>query len=149
MKRQTNKRAGKLTNEAVEISKAWAGIYRRCHPKYSANVGHRSIRALQYLAELPRTVGELAKYLGIAPNSASEIAKRLVTRGYASKVRDTQDERVVRLICTESGVGILQEQTNLDLEKLSRCMARLSPDQRSSVRSGFKILFDSLADNDG
>lgn len=141
----TNKTA---SDAARSLALLYAAIYRRCQPRYFINLSHQAVRSLQFISEGPATVQGVAAHLGCAPNSASEIVRRLVQRGLVAKSRSPNDERIVELSLTQDGVRALEEQTLLDQEKLARCLERMPADEREAVRSGLDLLLNRLKEAD-
>lgn len=75
------------------------------------------------------TMGQAAEYLLIRHHSAVELADRTEKSGLITRVRDTQDHRVVRLHLTPAGDQILTALTSAHVEEL----ARLTPLFRSMI----------------
>jgi DNA-binding MarR family transcriptional regulator len=135
---------GVISAEAASLARDYAAVYRHCHPAYSMNLGHQAVRALQLVAEAPMTVGDLAAALAVAPNTASELVRRLVQRGLVEKQRSTTDERSVTLSITMPGRHVLDENTLLDRAKLSRCLAGMPAAERRLVAAGMELLAAKL-----
>ncbi|MGE6756564.1 MarR family winged helix-turn-helix transcriptional regulator [Corallococcus interemptor] len=129
---------------AAELSATYAAIYRHCHPVHTVALGHQSVRALQLAGEGGVTVQAIANHLGCAPNTASEVVRRLVEKGLVSKVRRPEDERVVEVRLTAGGSRVLEEQTGLDAGKLERRLARLPAARREAIREGLNLLLDCV-----
>lgn len=128
-------------NLAETVSENFAAIYHHCHPEFTINLSHQSIRALQFIAFGGTvTVQEVAGHLGCAQNTASEILRRLQEKGLLERRRRQGDERVVELQVTRLGQQMLQEQTGLDLDKLAGCLKRMTGEERDQVRTGFATL---------
>jgi MarR family transcriptional regulator, organic hydroperoxide resistance regulator len=129
---------------AAELSAKYAAIYRHCHPVYTVALGHQAVRALQLAAEGGVTVQAIARHLGCAPNTASEVVRRLVEKDLALKVRSTDDERVVEVRVTDEGHRVLEEQTGLDVENLQKRLGTLTAEQRDTIRKGLGLLLDCV-----
>jgi len=134
----------RITDDAETIARLYAAIYRHCRPKYSLNLGHQSLRALQLVSEGRSSVQGIASELGCAANTASELIRRLVARGLATKKRRRDDERVVDLSLTKRGEHILEEQTLVDREKLGQCLLRLTEEEKRFVVDGLTLLGSRL-----
>ena len=64
----------------------------------------QEFRSLEFLASAePRKTKELAKYLGLAVNSVTDVVDALEQKGLARRRRDDADRRVVRVELTEAG----------------------------------------------
>jgi MarR family transcriptional regulator, organic hydroperoxide resistance regulator len=135
----------KMSALASEISTLYSSIYYHCHPKFTVNLSHQSIRALQFIHfEGTSNVNNVAVHLQCAPNTASEIVRRLVDKGFLQRQRRKEDERVVELQLTDDGTRILLEQTGLDLDTLPDLLKDLTSEEVESVRRGFQILDQSV-----
>ena len=85
------------------------------------------------------TVSELGDKLFLESNTLTPLIKRLETAGFVSRMRDKQDERVVRVSLTDAGRSLTQEamqclppavldatgMTVAELEDLNRSVAKL------------------------
>ncbi|MGD9734624.1 MAG: MarR family winged helix-turn-helix transcriptional regulator [Solirubrobacterales bacterium] len=66
------------------------------------------------------TIGELAEYLLLRHHSVVELADRAVATGLVRRLRDKDDQRVVRLRLTADGERATEELALLHLEELRR-----------------------------
>lgn len=130
---------------AAELAEDFSQLYYYCHLPYQEEMGHRALRALQYIAmnEQP-TVQNVATYLGVAHNTASELIRRLVKRGVVRKQRSTADERVVHVVVTDDGRQVLRNQTGLDRDKLSQCLSEMPPQDVERIHQAFQTLRQRL-----
>ncbi len=95
------------------------------------------MRALQLVSEHGASVQSIARHLGCAPNTASELVRRLAGLGLVDKHRgEAGDERSVDVRLTPEGRRILLEQTGLDTEKLADCLETLTAEERSTIQDG-------------
>ncbi|AEF35155.1 MULTISPECIES: MarR family winged helix-turn-helix transcriptional regulator [Mycobacteriaceae] len=69
------------------------------------------------------TVGDIAEYLLLRHHSAGELIQRAEAAGLVIRVRDNEDQRVIRLQLTEAAAQCLQALTELHLEELERFSA--------------------------
>ena len=130
---------------ADELAENFTQLYYYCHLPYKEDMGHRTLRALQYIAMNPQpTVQDVATYLGVAHNTASELIRRLVQRGVVRKQRSTADERVVHVVITDEGKQVLRHQTDLDRDKLSQCLSEMSPQDVEMIHEAFHTLRQRL-----
>ena len=130
---------------AAELAEDFIQLYYYCHLPYKEEIGHRALRALQYIAmnEQP-TVQDVATHLGVAHNTSSELIRRLVERGLVCKQRSTADERVVHVVITDGGSQVLRDQTGLDRDKLSQCLSEMPPRDVERIRQAFQTLSQRL-----
>ncbi|WP_067975520.1 MarR family winged helix-turn-helix transcriptional regulator [Mycolicibacter icosiumassiliensis] len=69
------------------------------------------------------TVGDVADYLLLRHHSAGELIQRAEAAGLVTRVRDSGDQRVIRLQLTETAAQCLQSLTELHLKELERFSA--------------------------
>jgi DNA-binding MarR family transcriptional regulator len=88
---------------------------------------HQAMLVIRGRPSQELNIGELAAELLIKPNSALELANRLIAAGLAKRKRDAADRRRVSLTLTPSGKRLLAALSEAHLAELSR--------QRSLLRS--------------
>ena len=64
------------------------------------------------------TVGDIAEYLLLRHHSAGELIQRAEAAGLVTRVRDSEDQRVIRLQLTDTAAQCLQSLTELHLKEL-------------------------------
>lgn len=69
------------------------------------------------------TVGDAAQYLLLRHHSAGELIRRAEAAGLVTRVRDSADQRVIRLQLTDEAAKRLESLTALHLEELQRFSA--------------------------
>lgn len=69
------------------------------------------------------TVGDIAEYLLLRHHSAGELIQRAEAAGLVTRVRDSGDQRVIRLQLTQTAAQCLQSLTELHLKELERFSA--------------------------
>ncbi|WP_046301324.1 MarR family transcriptional regulator [Mycobacterium sp. UM_Kg27] len=69
------------------------------------------------------TVGDIADYLLLRHHSAGELIQRAEAACLVTRVRDSDDQRVIRLQLTETAAQCLQSLTELHLKELERFSA--------------------------
>ncbi|MDP6706966.1 MAG: MarR family winged helix-turn-helix transcriptional regulator [Alphaproteobacteria bacterium] len=118
---------------AAELGDALASLYFVARPNYAIDLSHRAIRVLQLVAlrDAPPRIDDVARFLGCAPSTASELVKRLQKKDLVVRRRSDSDERVVEIELTEAGRTALTEHTSLDPAKLEKGLGALPvEDQR-------------------
>ncbi len=74
------------------------------------------------------TIGDVAEYLLLRHHSAGELIQRAETAGLVGRVRDADDQRVIRLRLTDVGSERLETLTSMHLEEVQRLrMVSLEP----------------------
>lgn len=71
------------------------------------------------------TVGDVAEYLLLRHHSAGELIQRAEAAGLVTRVRDSEDHRVIRLGLTDEAARHLEALSALHLEELQRFTAEL------------------------
>jgi DNA-binding MarR family transcriptional regulator len=85
-------------------------------------------------------VSEIATYLQISNNTASEHVKRMIEKKYLIKIRNPDDERKVILGLTDDGKEVLHRHTSLDEKKLERLIGELNEEEIQMIEQAFKLL---------
>jgi DNA-binding MarR family transcriptional regulator len=81
---------------------------------------HQLLLAIKGHPEGNPTVGDLAEYLLLRHHSAVELLDRTIAAGYAERLAEPADRRVVRAALTPAGEEKLEELTQLSLAEISR-----------------------------
>ena len=83
--------------------------YQRSTQAFDDTVGRRlglgpsDIRCLDWLADGPKTAGQLSQATGLRPAATTALIDRLVAKGLVERVRDDTDRRQVLVQMTELG----------------------------------------------
>ncbi|MCB1003627.1 MAG: MarR family transcriptional regulator [Acidimicrobiales bacterium] len=80
----------------------------------------------------PPSIGEVAQHLLLRHHSVVELVDRAVAAGLVERIHDVDDQRVVRIRLSDSGVRKVEALAGAHLEELSR------------LRSQFAGLWDDL-----
>ena len=97
-----------------------AELYYRARKDYETDLTHRAIRVFRFISHYDRAprLDEITAYLGSAPNTASELIKRLQNKGLVVRNRAKRDERTIEIELTEAGKVALTKHSTLDPRKL-------------------------------
>jgi DNA-binding MarR family transcriptional regulator len=87
-------------------------------------------------------VGDLGKKLDLDTGTLTPLLKRLEKIGYITRLRDQQDERIVRVNLTEIGADL--EDSAVKMAETLRCSSGLSPQELNEIRSGVKQLLQKI-----
>ncbi len=90
------------------------------------------------------SVKQLGKRLYLDSGTLTPLLKSLETKGYVSRTRSPEDERVVLVRLTESGAAL--EEKALSVPEGMRACVRLSPEESAVL---YKLLYKLLADEKG
>ena len=83
--------------------------YQRSTQAFDDTVGRRlglgpsDVRCLDWLADGPKTAGQLSQATGLRPAATTALIDRLVAKGLVERVRDETDRRQVLVQMTELG----------------------------------------------
>ena len=114
------------------------------NPKTGAHLTGHQIRTLSQLDVAdPTMVTELAEFLGVTPSTMSLNLKRLEEVGFIQRTRDPADRRVMNVLLTEAGLGMLELASPYDPERVAAMLAILRPDERTRALEGLAILAEA------
>ncbi|ADE69604.1 MULTISPECIES: MarR family winged helix-turn-helix transcriptional regulator [Priestia] len=124
-----------------ELNSYWTSIYYHLHYTHQEKITHQTIRLLQHI-DKSSSVGikEIADYLHVSHNTASEHVKRNIDKGYVYKNRDIHDERKVILHLTEAGKDLLKRNSSLDEEKVSAILREMTASEKQLIQQAFQLL---------
>jgi len=100
------------SSAAARASIAWRASvqhYQRSTQAFDDTVGRRlglgasDVRCLDWLADGPKTAGQLSKATGLRPAATTALIDRLVGKGLVERVHDDTDRRQVLVQMTEHG----------------------------------------------
>lgn len=130
-----------MTSKVSLLNQYWTDIYFHLHYLHKEKISHQVVRILQLVDKREEIgVNEIASYLQVSHNTASEHIKRLIEKNYLVKGRDPLDERKVNLCLTDLGKEVLHRNTSLDEEKLERVLSELDDNEKNLVENALKIL---------
>lgn len=134
---------------AARISSLFSSIYYHCHPAFDIELSHQAVRTLQYVRMAgPVTVQQVAFHLGCAPNTASEILRRLQHKGLICKRRRNDDERVVEVDLTETGHQAVRQHTELHVERLAYALQKMDPNKLQRIEEGLLLLLMAVSEGE-
>jgi len=130
-----------LQNKVSLLNKYWTDIYFYLHYPHKDKISHQVIRILQFVEKKENVgVNDIASYLQINHNTASEHVKRIIDKDYLIKKRNEFDERKVLLCLTNSGKEVLHRNSSLDEEKLNQILNKMTENEKKIVEQAFQIL---------
>ena len=91
-----------------------------------------------------RTVGQLAAGLGISYGWASRVVEELEAAGYATRERDANDRRVVRVRLDPARVGEVEQAYHWRSESVGAALEPLADSDRAAVRAFLRRLTEIL-----
>jgi len=123
----------------LEIARQLAAAIPRTH---GPDLTVRQVFVLHLLSQEPRSIGVIAKELGITISSASGLADRLETAGLIRRVHPEAPDDRRRVICqlTPSGTTALTEHILVGNLRLEVLLAELSGDEIRLVEQAMDLL---------
>jgi DNA-binding MarR family transcriptional regulator len=96
----------------------------------------------------PVSMGELSRALEVPLSTATRIVDWLVSNGYAQRLPDPQDRRVVRVDLTDSGRAIYEEINAFIRGRVEKLLRRFTAEERASLIALMNKLLDSMEGED-
>ncbi|MGD0122414.1 MAG: MarR family winged helix-turn-helix transcriptional regulator [Candidatus Limnocylindrales bacterium] len=107
----------------------------RTHGTASVALSAHAVRAAIHVYQHgERTVGQLAAGLGISYGWASRVVEELEAAGYATRERDADDRRVVRVRLNPAKVGEVERAYHWRGESVGAALEPLADSERAAVR---------------
>lgn len=86
------------------------------------------------------TVGELGKLMMMSSGNISTLCKKMEKQGLIKRIRDKDDERVVKVLLTEEGTNIIEEITSDMTKKYMPIVSKIPQDDFQKIIDGLKML---------
>jgi DNA-binding MarR family transcriptional regulator len=90
--------------------------------------------------EGPLPMNRLAELLDVSQASATGIVDRMEQRGLVTRERDAEDRRVVRVVLSPQGEGLIAGIAEDRRDKLGRLLDTLSPDDARALLQGLRAM---------
>jgi DNA-binding MarR family transcriptional regulator len=92
----------------------------------------------------PLSMGELSHGLEVQLSTATRTVDWLVSNGYARRLSDTKDRRIVRVELTEAGVDVYRTIHEFFMERLKRFMQRFTLEERDAFLALLRKVVEAL-----
>ncbi len=103
------------------------------------------VRILMGLKEYDyHTVGSLSDCIGVAGANISAMCKKLEAVGLIERIRNQEDERVVKIVLTKQGQGIVLDINNTLNERISKCFENETEETLQTIITGLQLLNNLL-----
>ena len=133
---------GETIQEFLSLYRYLRHYGRRMHQE---GISGRKVSTLRYLAEAgPFTVGQLGDYLCINDSSTSTTIADLKKRGYVTRTRSPDDNRVVMVAITDQGRELLAQTPLGGIPLLREALKTLPQDRLSSVHEALQTMNELL-----
>ena len=104
-------------------------------------ISGRKISTLRYLVGAgPLTVGQLGDYLSISDSSTSTTIADLKKRGFVTRTRSPDDNRVVMVAVTDSGRELVARTPLGGIPLLREALKTLPPDRLARVHEALAMM---------
>src|SRR5579863_9109590 len=142
---------------AEDLIALWRLLRNLSHPVRRAEITPEQYWLLRLLNRAgPLSVSELANQLDIAISSATISCKRLEKAGLLTRERQSNDERVVRVALTATGLAQIDAWRQRKREALTRMLNVLDPQEQQVLQSMIERVlessdaraFEDIKDND-
>ena len=100
---------------------------------------------MQELHESPGLrVGDVSQRLAIHQTTTSNLVDALVKKGYVTKARDADDQRVVKLVLSEKGEAVINRAPTPARGLLPESLQKLNAKQLRDLNKGLQALLDVI-----
>ena len=100
------------------------------------------LRCLDWLADGPKTAGQLAAATGLRPAATTTLIDRLSARGLVRRVPSETDRRLVLVEMTEEGFAATWEHYGPMVEEGQALLSRFTKDQLTQMRDHLVAITD-------
>src|SRR5712692_1037085 len=112
---------------------AYRSIWMALHRKDDPDLSQHEREILSHVPIGGCSLGDIVRHLVLPKSTGSEIVKSLAQRGFLLRVRDSVDERRVRLTLTVKGNARVAEDRVLDDEGLARALRAMPARDRATL----------------
>ena len=100
---------------------------------------------MQELFETPGLrVGEVAQRLAIHQTTTSNLLDALVKRGLISKIRDVNDQRVVKLVLSQEGAALVRKAPQPARGLLPEALRKMPAQDLAALGTGLQALIEAI-----
>ncbi len=111
-------------------------IRRASHPVHRGEMTPEQYWLLRLLRRKEAmSIGELAEALGVTGSSVTTACKRMEKAGLVTRERQSDDERMVRVMLTEQGHEQVEAWQQQRREMLSQLLAPLNQDEQATLQA--------------
>lgn len=90
------------------------------------------------------SMGELSRALAVPLSTATRVVNWLVVNGYAQRLPDRSDRRIVRVTLTKTGQRLHKLATNYIAERMGQLLSNLTEEERTTFFALFRKLGSAL-----
>jgi DNA-binding MarR family transcriptional regulator len=100
-------------------------------------------------AEMPLTMSELSQAVEVPFSTATRLVDSLVELGYAERLSDPSDRRLVRVGLTAQGKEMYRAIDAMIRQRIDLLLARFSPEECETLLTLVDKIFEALAEESG
>jgi len=126
-------RASALSANAAGINDA--GLFYNVGEVFARNAG-------------PISMGELSRDLEVPLSTATRTMDWMVNNGYAQRLPDPNDRRVVRVELTDTGIQTYQVISSFILGRVEQALSQLTPEEQVVLTGLLNKVLDALEDGE-
>lgn len=93
------------------------------------------------------TIGELSQNMALACSTITDLIDRMEKAELVARKKDEKDKRVVRIEVLPKGFDILEKVLNKRIDFLNSKLGNFSHDEKLSLNSGLKALYEAMKDD--
>lgn len=130
-----------------DISVSMDSAFRPMYDKYGLT--SMQIRILIDVRQQEQTIGNLGKSLCVAGANISAMCRKLEKEGFLQRIRDKEDERVVKVNLSEKGKSAILDIEESIKDRFNPCLQSESTENLKSIIEGLEklnILLQKLND---
>ena len=101
------------------------------HPETNYQLFYRFSSSIYGKSNL--TMGELSSAMSVPLSTATRVVDLLVNRGYARRLPDTEDRRIVRIALTDNGRKLHATINNYIGQRVQEILANLAVEERNQL----------------
>lgn len=128
------------------IQRSYPIVWHRCHTGHTGRrsaLSDREAMVLQHLSGGSMPPRVLARHLGIAASTLSEVVNKLVARELVERKVDSDDKRRVTYEPTAAGEAEIDAASPLAYAQLERALGLLDEEQQVRAVEGLNLLADA------
>ena len=103
------------------------------------------IYALMYLYHEGETrISDIAGLMDVGKAAASQLVDRMVQQGLVERVADESDRRARKIRLLPKSLAYLEKGVKAQHRQIRELLAKLTPDQRTTVQTAFRYLMEAM-----
>lgn len=130
-----------------DILGLWRQLRQAAHPVRRGDITPEQYWLLRHLRRCgPCSIGEVATVLGVTQSAATTACQRLEKAGFATRSRDRDDERVVRVMLTIKGQEQIEQWRQQMRSSLASLLGPLTGAEREELQRLMRKILETTED---